>query len=346
MSSTRSRIGYITFINCIAAIAVLILHTNSCFWDFSSTEFYWKTANIIESVFYFSVPLFFMNTGITLMDLYERNTLKQYFMKRLKKAVIPFIGWNFVGVLFYIVVGALDPARVNLRYLYQGITGTSIVNIYWFFTSLFAIYLCMPLYAAVAKDKRRTVFTYLVTAGFILNTLLPFLRKLSGMDFNLPLKVPVSADHLIWPLLGWLLANTEFTKKQKSVIYTLGFAGLMTHILGTYYASMNAGEVIQTFKGYANVPNFFYSIAVFVLLKALGTKIMDTKAEEYITCLSTYTFPIYMMQFIPLYIFPRLHLLSTRSLLYRLGAPFIMIPIMMTVTWVMRRIPLVKHLVP
>lgn len=58
---------YLTILSVISAIAVVMLHTNGCFWRFSY-ERYWFTANIIESVMYFAVPVFFMISGATLLD--------------------------------------------------------------------------------------------------------------------------------------------------------------------------------------------------------------------------------------------------------------------------------------
>jgi len=84
MSKEKNAINYIVFISVISAVSVLILHTNGCFWSFSSTARYWRTANIIECIFYFAVPLFFMIIGVTLFDFYERYTLKEYFIKRLR----------------------------------------------------------------------------------------------------------------------------------------------------------------------------------------------------------------------------------------------------------------------
>ena len=55
----RQRIEYLPFVSVIAAFSVLILHSNGVFWVFS-TDSYWKSANVIESVFYFAVPLFCM----------------------------------------------------------------------------------------------------------------------------------------------------------------------------------------------------------------------------------------------------------------------------------------------
>ena len=65
-----------------------MLHTNECFWTFSAEERYWRTANIIECIFYFAVPVFFMISGITLMDFYDRNSLKEYFLKEPEKLLL------------------------------------------------------------------------------------------------------------------------------------------------------------------------------------------------------------------------------------------------------------------
>ena len=61
------KIEYIDLAGVIAAIAVVFLHTNGCFWEFSKSR-YWLTANFIEGVFIFAVPVFFMISSVTLMD--------------------------------------------------------------------------------------------------------------------------------------------------------------------------------------------------------------------------------------------------------------------------------------
>ena len=55
----KNRIEYISLASVLSAIAVVYLHANGCFWDFSTSR-YWITANMIESIFYFAVPIFFM----------------------------------------------------------------------------------------------------------------------------------------------------------------------------------------------------------------------------------------------------------------------------------------------
>lgn len=346
MKKEKKTIDYITFIGVVAAISVLILHTNGCFWSFDATARYWQTANIIESVFYFAVPLFFMTIGVTLFDFYDRNTLKEYFQKRAKKVAIPFIAWSLIGLVEKILIHSILIDKVTPKFIYQGITGTSIVSIYWFFTSLFIIYLSLPLFASVKKTKRQEVFTYLVISGFILNILIPFLKDIFSSDLNAPYNITVVSGALIWPPLGWLLHNNELKKKHKVVIYLLAILGLIMHIVGTYTLSIREGYIVRTYKGYQNVPSILYSVGIFVLLKDIGNAIMHGKVKKFISWLGNYTFPIYLMQFILLDLFSRLPFIDTHSIVYRLGTPFVMIPIIIFITWIMRKIPIIKRIVP
>lgn len=343
---TDKNTDYLVFISVMAAIAVLILHTNGCFWWFDPAATYWKSANIIECIFYFPVPMFFMSSGITLMDFFDRYSLKEYFIRRARKTVIPFLAWSLIGVVEKILIGQLSLESVNVRFLYQGITGTSIVSFYWFFSQLFILYLSLPLFAAVRKDKRKIVFTYLVIVGFILNILIPFIKTVTGSDLNTPYTVTVVSGVLIWVPLGWLLHNCKIEKVYKAYVYLLGVLGLLLHIIGTYEVSMQAGEVVGTYKGYMNVPGLLYSVAMFVLMKDIGTHIMKRTTADYFRWIGNYTLPIYLMQFILLDLVAVRTNIDQTSILYRLGGPFIFIPIIILATWCLRKIPVIREIVP
>lgn len=85
-------IPYITVLNVVACFSVLVLHTSS-FWSHPSGN-YWLIANIKEATCYFAVPVFFMITGVTLIDYTLRESTKTFFIKRFYKTVIPFLAWG------------------------------------------------------------------------------------------------------------------------------------------------------------------------------------------------------------------------------------------------------------
>lgn len=99
ITTTHSYLNYLTLLSIISSFAVVSLHTNGIFWQFSA-ERYWFTANIIESIYYFAVPIFFMISGVNLLDYSKRYNTQQFFLKRINKTFIPFIFWSFVGLIF------------------------------------------------------------------------------------------------------------------------------------------------------------------------------------------------------------------------------------------------------
>ena len=117
-----------TFIQVVCAFAVIILHINGCFWTFSATERYCVTANIIESVFYFAVPVFFMITGITLIDYQKRYSTKEYFKKRIQKTMFPYIIWGFIGIIYLYLNGRIEV--ITLKYVINGLLNGNIIGIY------------------------------------------------------------------------------------------------------------------------------------------------------------------------------------------------------------------------
>ena len=137
----NKRIEYISLASVLSAIAVIYLHANSCFWQFSTAR-YWITANLIESVFYFAVPIFFMISGAMLIDYNKRYSLKEYFSKRITKTVIPFIIWSFIGLFIQIFyMHTIKLSSVDLTYIVNGLLNGNLVQVYWFFIPLFCIYL-------------------------------------------------------------------------------------------------------------------------------------------------------------------------------------------------------------
>ena len=120
------------------------------------------------------------------------------------------------------------------------------------------------------------------------------------------------------------------------------------HIIGTYYLSIKEGEIIQAFKGYTNVPAILYATGIFIFFKDYGNKIMK-KISKIINFLSKYTFSTYLIHFfimdILTILLKKINILNT-SLLYRLLGPFIVIPIAILITIILRKIKVVKNIVP
>ena len=193
----------IIFIQVVCAISVVTLHTNGCFWSFSATERYWFTANIVECVFYFGVPVFFMLTGITLLDYQRRYSTRIYFQKRFQKVLIPYMSWSIIGILFKLYTKRIMPEDITIRWIINGLLSTGgIIDLYWFFQPLFCVYLSIPLFASIDDEKKKETAKYLLISGFIINIFIPFLCNTILNEFNWTYNVTVISTYFVYIVGG------------------------------------------------------------------------------------------------------------------------------------------------
>ena len=232
---------------------------------------------------------------------------------------------------------------IDIKYIFNGIFSTGFVNIYWFFPALFCIYLSIPLFSSVDGGKKEDTFKYLCVVGIVFNSLLPFINDVFKLGLVLPINMIVVSGYLIYPLLGYLLDKKDFNKRERTIVYIFGIAGLLMHIIGTYKLSMDAGEIVRTYKGYTNIPCILYSVAVFVFVKNISSKITKYNIINFI---GKYTFPIYLMHWYFLRIMVKTFDINTVSIFYRLLIPIVVIPICMLITYLLRKVPIVKRIVP
>lgn len=342
------RIEYIDLANVISTFAVVILHTNGCFWDFSR-ERYWLTANVIESLFIFAVPVFFMISSISLMDYQKKYDTKIYLKKRFSKTVIPFLFWTFMGLLFDIFfLHTVKVSELTLKVLVDGFINNRFVQIYWFFMPLFGIYLSIPLFASIEEGKRIELFKYLFVVGFIFNATIPFLLSAFHLNITWPLNINVVIGYAIFVVMGYLIHKMDFTPNQRCIIYVAGLAGFLMHFCGTYYESYALGDVSQIYKNLTYAPIVMYSGAFLLFIKQISEKVMKTNVSKYVHFIKKYTFPIYLMHYYIIEILNRyLHLANyTKSIFYRLGMPLVVIPITIILTALIRKLRVGKKVLP
>lgn len=340
----NNKVHYLSFASVIAAFAMVMLHTNGCFWEFSK-ERYWITANIVESVMYFAVPVFFMISGATLLDYRSRYTTKEYFLKRINKTLIPFIIWSVFGSLWQISNGdyAITYDFKGIKTACFDIINTSVVQIYWFFIPLFRIYLLIPLVSLIKESNRKKIFIPLSIVFFVLDYILCNIGTTQGIHRTEIDKMPL---YLSYVLVGYLICKYEMSILWRTFLYVLGIIGLVVHAVGTHVLSFDVGYVAQTWKGYANIPCVLYSIAVFVLIKQIGQKMKHEKVISVMEFIGQYTFAIYLIHWYVMDYVVEIFLIDTHSIVYRLCMPFVVFAISITFTWLIRKIPLLCKALP
>lgn len=345
----KAKKQYLTVLNVIACISVVFLHANTTFWNFAP-EKRWVTANLIESVFYFAVPVFFMVSGATLMNYRARYTTREFFIKRGKKTLIPFVAWSIISVLFtWGVYGADAVTWLPLTALLSDLFNTRYISVYWFFLSLFGIYLSIPVLSAIPEEKRRSVFGYGILAGVLVNVALPFLFGLTKgqLRFNYGFTVPAVSGYVLYLLIGYWIDHYPIRRIWRMALYLLGVVGFVLHFFGTWRYSVQDGAVNHFFKGYLGLPCVMYSVAVFVFFKYFP---MDKLPRWVMACfnfLSGQTFGVYLIHYyIIVYISDRVPAVDMKSILFRTVGAIAIYLVSTFAVWVIQKIPVLKNIIP
>ena len=282
------------------------------------------------------------------MDYQKRYSTCKYFEKRIEKTVIPYIFWSLVGIVFLVATGRLERGKVTFIWVVNGLLSTDrIISLYWFFQPLFCIYLCIPVFASISDEKKKHVANYIIVFGFFTNILLPFLNSVFHLGLSWPYSLSVASGYIFWVWAGYRIYNFPPSKRQKILIYVFAVIGLLLHIIGTYNLSIEAGSIQSLYKGYNNLPCVLYSLGMFVLLQDVARWIEKSKnAIRFVCFLGEYTFPLYLIHWFLLRIREDLGILDSKSIVYRLGAPYFIFSIVICVTWVLRKIPYARKVVP
>lgn len=238
MSSEKQK-EYINVLNVFASLCVVILHCNGCFWEGPGQGRSWYTANLLETLCYWAVPVFFMVPGVTLLDYRGRMNTKTFIKKRINKAVIPFVAWSVIALAWRMLVPwRNETIALNLAEIVSGVINADYNGVYWFFPPLFAVYASIPVLSA--PDHRKELMSYIAMIG-ILFICAPMLCRFLGVRWNGALLPPVVGGYIVFLALGWSLDSIELTSRCRASVYILGCLGTLVHLVGTHVLSVRGG---------------------------------------------------------------------------------------------------------
>ncbi|WP_440286575.1 acyltransferase [Eshraghiella crossota] len=352
MENNKKYILYFDLLNIFACFAVVALHVNGAVHTFAKTR-NWVSCMFIEALFYFAVPVFFMLTGATLMNYRKRYDTGAFFKKRIFKTFVPFMIWSIIGIcwsIFYTKGMKISDINTPAKFI-SAVINCKGMGIYWFFPALFSVYLTIPLFSLVDEDKRigkKGIFTYLILVYIMLNVLLPFVCRLTGIQWNSALNAVSCGGYVVWFLIGYLLANTDINKKFRILIYILGLIGFFMYFYLTVQNSFKTGRFDKTYAGYMNIPAIFMGTAVFVFFKYGKWNFIDKheKAVRFVRNLSSASFGVYLIHYYLKDFSIRHFGIDPRSTLYRIVGTFIIYGLSVIIVRVIQKIPVIRKMVP
>ena len=269
MEQKRKHIAYLDYLRLFAAAAVVYMHTAAAGLR-GRVGLGWHGMNLITSLAFTAVPLFFMISGFLLLN--DERTLEPRVLlrKRLPRLVVPLAAWSAVSVVRdALASGSFSLAAVGEKLL--GALYGSVMTPLWFMYTLVALYVLSPLLCggvrAMGKSGRRYVLVLagLVSLSSMIKAFLPdTLDHWASPD--LLNKLQALGGYMLIFLLGYELGTLE--KKIPNAL--LAVAALVTYaviVIGTWQLTVRHGVYDQAFQTQAAGFEVLLAVCLFLLAK-------------------------------------------------------------------------------
>ena len=286
--------NYISILNVLACIDVVILHTFETGYT-SDANFVFEV--LIRSIAYCAVPVFFMITGATLIDYRERYDTKTFFKKRLLKVIIPLIIWSIIYFIINFFKGKFSINDLSFKFVFEYFFLVKTNPIFWFFVVIIGIYLAIPVISLIPQETRRKAFLYIIIITFVFNQFLPDLLYHLNLNYNYDLKFPLTyIGWISFIFIGYYIDKYEIVKKHRVIIYVLGIIGFLTMVVPTIFISYHKNESCSWFDEYYDAPCVLYSASVFLFFKSkINNNQIVTKIMPFFNFVAPTTLGIYVL---------------------------------------------------
>lgn len=339
----RVHLDYIDFLNIFACFGVVCLHCSGAVFQFETTRL-WFLSMLVQTVFHFAVPIFFMTSGATLLEYRARYNTKTFFKKRFARTGVPFLFWS----VFYLLVPCIlnGASLPTLEMLRDAVFNNGATNIFWFFYAIFGIYLCMPVFSLLAKPENFKVISYLCLLSYFFNGVFPCITRFA-FPITSWIVPPAVSGYIGYIFLGWLIRHETFSKKTRIGIYIAGVFGAALMFFGTWLLSAKGESTDAFLMDYNSVACFPLSAAVM-----LGAKHFPWRAvyrvipQKAVSKIASATLGVYVLHLFCLMVLERFHVLAAHPVYSTVLFPPLIFSVCTAVVLLLSKIPLVKRIVP
>jgi surface polysaccharide O-acyltransferase-like enzyme len=201
---------------------------------------------------------------------------------------------------------------------------------------------------SLLKNYRDTLW-YLAGSAFLLNSLLPPIFKYVGLRWNSALTVPMVGGYLLFSILGYLFATEDFSRRKRIIIYAFGIFGAVLRYGMTVFLSVRDGAINETFFSYTEYYSVFLAVAVFVFFKNsnfLKKFELNQRIVSIISGISSCSFGVYLMHMFIIRYLLKVIPESYLGIEWQIFGPFVVYTIAVLLTFIFKKLPVLKHIVP
>ena len=291
------RIRYFDLLRTIACFAVVLIHASMRYVvkDVGSFDFW--IGNFFDSISRIAVPLFVMLSGALLLDENYAFTIKKL-AGHIAKIILFFVFWSAAYcIVFEFLAPILRGEPVSILSAIKSFAEGHFHL--WFCYMIVGLYLLVPLLRLWIKKENKKHVEYFLLLSLFFSFALPQIVKIGGCYSAYFNEINTLLDNLnlkyvggftSYFILGWYLHNFEIEKK--TLLYVLGFFGVLFTVSMTFVLSYTTGQAIQMYDN-ISVNVLLQTSAVFVAAKALYHDKPHKKADRFFVFISKNSLGVY-----------------------------------------------------
>ena len=247
-----------------AALFIFVYHvvTVTYFYAFDSHSLFAYFCRIG----FLGVDIFFFLSGMGLIHSLERNSLKDYYLRRISRVYFPF----FVGGLMQMIIYGLEPLEFIKRVTCYSFYAEYMYSLLWFVPAILTIYLVFPLYhKLMSRAKSKPVFILMTIAlWYILEMIF---RNAETDLFGFFNRIPIF-------LMGCLYSTVKEDELSLER-WLLAVLGTVAGMYSLYLAEFDTVTFILPVSD-CGIPTFLVAISLPYVLAGIMEKFESAKAMK------------------------------------------------------------------
>jgi surface polysaccharide O-acyltransferase-like enzyme len=211
------------FVPAYAMSIVVVIHVASILAPHFNTiaPYDWWISNAYHAFSKGGPPLFTLVSGMLLLSVPKEQPIPLFFSKRFIKVLIPFVGWAAIYLAWRIFYKGEQMDAMGIA---QAFFDGPVYYHLWFIQMILGLYLATPILRYYVQAAPRSNLGYFLAVWFVGIGLLPFFPRFLGI--NIKIDLVVMTTYAGYFVLGYFLKDVVLTPKQ-SVFCILLVAGFM-----------------------------------------------------------------------------------------------------------------------
>lgn len=307
----RNRVLALDYLRIASAFSVVLLHVAAENFEDSFLSMEWIFRNFWALMTRWCVPVFIMISGALFLQK-DPISIKRLYSKYIWRIVLIYFVWSTVYALLRV------GPNTNL-FGFLGVVISGPLHL-WFLKMLIGLYMCLPLFWMIVKDKK--VEVYFLCLSFFVTVIVPLLmfviEKTSDnymqifTDLGERVKFSMALGYSCYFVLGHFLFTYPLNHRYRKWVYVLGALSAILLLLFTFVLSFHGQHPDGYFYSYKTPFTFFITTAIFVYVL---NHFRDVKvsSRSVILNMSKLSLGVYVIHILVMYVFSTYFKVDSRS---------------------------------